>query len=1006
MAGSDGAVCEVVRADTDDLRAFVEGGDRFADALRGVFDGVAEARSRTMAAVGGSDVPSARVARLDGGHDPLAELMAEARLANAFVLEIADALVTDSAESSLAWAPAEEIDAALADVGLSGLGFDRSMSADQDLVEIWAARRELGDVLAGLDDDLPDHLRAQVVGLALEEWLDSIDGSDPDRLAAVSQALLAEGVDLRAGLDDDGADGPAGTVAAMLVTQGILLWPGDHGELVDDLTRDRVAVAGGERRVIEVVVDALDLDQSNDELNAYGIGLGEWHRASQPWVRNAALVMLIDGTMASDGTISVNGQRLVDDVLDRYPEVVGLADDTWHDVDPTDRYHSTVDGRACRVWPAGGVRDHLARALAAPNDGLTGAEYRAALALDALDAELGDATGSALGFNQLLAERMALVDDLAGGDPAMALLIDQAMARGLTAAEALRLARFGGEDGGTDDRVRRLRVIYPTTPWGDPVDPGLPTDDAAATEHGLPFEVARSLAVELAALQEIQAARYAEGHPIPEAPLTADQIELVRRYGEVGAWFYHRFAWGWPGGAEGAADHLSTLSEEELERILPGAPDGFADLLDELVRPENQIVWDLMAGAADNDTFLGPDGTFRRPDGNGQVASADAQALLVQLALLSAVGPHHGEIDANGDGIVHEDEVERWLDWAEGRPGVPPALVDQVRLGANFGLGQDTFGWEEFGELVGWIGLAAAVTATVVYSGGTAAPLWVQAGLVGLAAVEAYAFYQADDGFSAGLAAVAGVADLAAAIRLVRLARNAPVDGPIDAIAGQRRQEELIDLARRSELPALNRLADEASDLDPTEFLDRYQAILDAQAATIARDMVEAGADPKEAIAALRELGVEGGSLQRFVERPGVAGSVADSSFAQNNVVRPTKDFSEDGQIYFSGLAGYPIHTVQDLVTAIERGDVAAADIVIDYVILDGHQLILNTRTSTALRWAGIPQHQWVGRDRTGIVAFIDDKTLEEVLYDDLARAQLKRNGLSAEGSPTLGVDQ
>ena len=92
--------------------------------------------------------------------------------------------------------------------------------------------------------------------------------------------------------------------------------------------------------------------------------------------------------------------------------------------------------------------------------------------------------------------------------------------------------------------------------------------------------------------------------------------------------------------------------------------------------------------------------------------------------------------------------------------------------------------------------------------------------------------------------------------------------------------------------------------------------------------------------------------------------------------------------------------------TAIERGDVAAADIVIDYVILDGHQLILNTRTSTALRWAGIPQHQWVGRDRTGIVAFIDDKTFEEVLYDDLARAQLKRNGLPAEGSPTLGVDQ
>ncbi|MEM9566624.1 MAG: hypothetical protein AAGA93_28645, partial [Actinomycetota bacterium] len=693
---------------------------------------------------------------------PLAELIAEAGLANAFVTEVADALATATADSGVGLVPAEVVDAELADVGLDVLGPDRPMATDGRLLDVWAARRELEVVLTDLDADVPDDYLAPLVGQALEDWFGSLDGSDPTRMAAVSEALLLEGLERTARLDDDEADGSPGAVATMLVTQGVLLHPGDPGDLVDDLSRRTVVTDGGGRRALPLLVDALDLDQSNDFLNGYGLSVGPWQRANQAWVRNAALSLLVDGTMRGDGTISASGQRLVNDVLDRYPSVVELADDTWHDLEPDDRHHSTADGRACRVWPTEELRAVLGRALAAPNHGMTFGEHHSTLRLDAIDDELASVTTDR-DFERLMTERLALVDELAGGDAELVTLIDGAMARGLSAAEALRLARFGSGPDATNHRVRRLRVVYPTTALGDPVDPM----DPPGNGHGLAPDVARSLAIELSVLQSIQDARYADGLPRPEMPLTAEQVELVRRYAEVGGWFHHKFAWGWPGGAEGAAEYLTELGADEIDRILPKAPEGFAELLAELSRPGNEIVWDLLAGAADNDTFLGPEATFRPANGR-TVGSGDAAALLVQLALLAAVGPHQEELDGDGDGFVHEDEVARWLDQAAERGDVPPALIDRVRMGAEHGLGEDTFGWDEFAEIIGWIGLAAAVTATVVYTGGAAAPLWIKAGLVGLAAVEAVAWHQADEDWAAALAAIGGVADLTAAARLAR----------------------------------------------------------------------------------------------------------------------------------------------------------------------------------------------------------------------------------------------
>lgn len=786
-----GSMCEVVRADTTDLTAFVEAGAGHTSSLRAVFDAVSATRSRTMAALAVGEVPPARVARLDGGWDPLAEQIAEATVANVFVDEIRNALdrgdhagavgwaPADEIDQTVRWAPADEIDRVLTAAGLAGLGADRTMADDVDLAAELIVRRELAEALAGLDEDIADHNRVAMVGLAVEEWLTDQVGADPERGEAVARVLVDVGVEMRAGLTGDQINGPEGAVAGMLVTQGIPAWPGDRGELVDSLHSTVVSTGDGRSvTALSVAVDALDLDQTVDELNIYGTGSPEWRRANQPWVRNAALIMLIDASIddrpidddsesGSDGrgTISIAGGHLVDDVLDRYPEVVELVDDTWHDTafgeGLSDRYQSTPDGRACRVWPTEGIRATLARGLVAPNNGLSAAEYEAALTLDQLDAQLLAAVdGGDSSLDELWGRRLVLIDELVDGDPDQAQLLDRVMAQGLSAAEALRLLGNASDPGRTDDRVRRIRVLYPTTAWGDPVDPatlGPSTGSGAEPGLGLPGDVARSLAGELGVLQTVQLARFGEGRPVPDSPLTPNQVDLLRRYAEVAPWFHARLAGAYPGGAEPAVDMLAGMEADEFDRILFDAPDGFADLVAEMARNTNQNLWDLMAGADGNDTFLGPDGTYR-PAGGNHVGLGDARALLVQLALQSAIGRHQGDLDLDGNGIIHEDEVADWLEMAAaGGPGlgpgpgpgpgqqVPPALVDRIRLGTSHGLGQDTVGWEEIGEVAGWVGLAAAVTATTVYSGGAATPLWVKAGLAGLAVVEAYAYTQADD---------------------------------------------------------------------------------------------------------------------------------------------------------------------------------------------------------------------------------------------------------------------
>jgi hypothetical protein len=67
------------------------------------------------------------------------------------------------------------------------------------------------------------------------------------------------------------------------------------------------------------------------------------------------------------------------------------------------------------------------------------------------------------------------------------------------------------------------------------------------------------------------------------------------------------------------------------------------------------------------------------------------------------------------------------------------------------------------------------------------------------------------------------------------------------------------------------------------------------------------------------------------------------------------------------------------------------ADVPIQYMIRDGHTLILNTRSAQALEQAGIPRSQWSAIDMTGVPA-----------AETRLTNQLENNNLTSEGSPIV----
>jgi hypothetical protein len=98
------------------------------------------------------------------------------------------------------------------------------------------------------------------------------------------------------------------------------------------------------------------------------------------------------------------------------------------------------------------------------------------------------------------------------------------------------------------------------------------------------------------------------------------------------------------------------------------------------------------------------------------------------------------------------------------------------------------------------------------------------------------------------------------------------------------------------------------------------------------------------------------------------------------------KEFGKEGK--FAG------RRIDDVVADLRSGKINPKDVEIQYIVRDGHALILNTRSSQALNRAGIPRRDWYVKDLTG------DHSRKGGEWR--LNKQLKRSGLTSEGTPTV----
>lgn len=116
------------------------------------------------------------------------------------------------------------------------------------------------------------------------------------------------------------------------------------------------------------------------------------------------------------------------------------------------------------------------------------------------------------------------------------------------------------------------------------------------------------------------------------------------------------------------------------------------------------------------------------------------------------------------------------------------------------------------------------------------------------------------------------------------------------------------------------------------------------------------------------------------------AGAGADATAALRfSQTTASADFSVDG--------AFSSRTIGQVAADIRSGALNPSQVPVEYVEIDGTRLIVNTRSSLALRRAGIPPSQWTLIDRTG-----DPATMANITE------RLSRNGLDSSGADMLRV--
>ncbi|WP_247681890.1 RHS repeat-associated core domain-containing protein [Paenibacillus sp. Marseille-P2973] len=96
-------------------------------------------------------------------------------------------------------------------------------------------------------------------------------------------------------------------------------------------------------------------------------------------------------------------------------------------------------------------------------------------------------------------------------------------------------------------------------------------------------------------------------------------------------------------------------------------------------------------------------------------------------------------------------------------------------------------------------------------------------------------------------------------------------------------------------------------------------------------------------------------------------------------------NFSKDGK--FANM------TNGEVAQKLRNGELQASDLPVEYLMRDGNKLLINTRSSLALKRAGIPESEWTFVNRTG------DSYFEIKITERLAK-----NGLTSAGTDTIRI--
>ncbi len=89
---------------------------------------------------------------------------------------------------------------------------------------------------------------------------------------------------------------------------------------------------------------------------------------------------------------------------------------------------------------------------------------------------------------------------------------------------------------------------------------------------------------------------------------------------------------------------------------------------------------------------------------------------------------------------------------------------------------------------------------------------------------------------------------------------------------------------------------------------------------------------------------------------------------------------------FFSAQGKFAGRSIASVADDLSSGALKAADVPVEFIVRDGQRLIVNTRSSLALRQAGIPQSQWNLVNRTGVEA-VEQNITNRLLCNSLDNA-------------------